>query len=59
MKDGKSYLQMNFSLRNFIEIRVLIRIPAAVFVDKSTMSTNGITAAPPEAEIQRSKKPHM
>ena len=44
VKDGKSYLQMNFSLRNLIDNRVLKTMPAAVIVDKRTKSAKGRTA---------------
>ena len=44
VKEGKSYLQMNFSLRNLTDNRVLKTMPAAVIVDKRTKSAKGRTA---------------
>ena len=59
IKDGRSYLQMNFSCRYLIASSVLIMIPTAVSVEIRTRSTNGSVAAWISAETIRRIKPIM
>ena len=59
VKDGTSYLQINFSPKHLIERIVEIKIPAAVSVDSKTRSQKGIVAPWTQAEKPSKIKPIM